>query len=73
MTTMQGSAPVPCDLIIHNAHLLTMDAGRRVYASGAVVIAGSRIVAAGRGTAVATFLSATDGWRLTQVLYTLNP
>ena len=36
-----------CDLIVHNAHLVTMDDRRRMVRNGAVAIRGSRIVAVG--------------------------
>lgn len=37
-----------CDLLIRNGQIITMDAERRIYSSGAVAIAGSRIAAVGR-------------------------
>ena len=36
-----------CDLLIVNAHVLSMDAGRRVYRSGAIAISGRTIQAVG--------------------------
>ena len=38
----------PCDLLIRNGLVITMDSARRIYRSGAVAIAGSRIVEVGR-------------------------
>jgi 5-methylthioadenosine/S-adenosylhomocysteine deaminase len=38
----------PCDLLLTNAHVLTMDDAFTVHAPGAVAIAGSRILAVGR-------------------------
>lgn len=37
-----------CDLLIRNGQIVTMDSERRIYRSGAVAIAGSRIVEVGR-------------------------
>jgi cytosine/adenosine deaminase-related metal-dependent hydrolase len=37
----------PCDLLVVNGHVLTMDAERRVYPDGAVAIVGREIVDAG--------------------------
>ena len=37
----------PCDLLIRNGQIVTMDSERRIYRSGAVAIAGSRIVEVG--------------------------
>lgn len=39
--------PRPCDLLIRNGLIVTMDAQRRVYRSGAIAIAGSRILHVG--------------------------
>ncbi|MDE2768983.1 MAG: amidohydrolase family protein [Chloroflexota bacterium] len=38
----------PCDLLIRSGLVITMDSERRIYRSGAVAIAGSRIVEVGR-------------------------
>lgn len=37
-----------CDLLVRNGQIIAMDAERRIYRSGAVAIAGSRIVEVGR-------------------------
>src|SRR6476619_70776 len=37
----------PCDLLLTNGHVLTMDEGFAVHAGGAVAIAGSSILAVG--------------------------
>jgi cytosine/adenosine deaminase-related metal-dependent hydrolase len=39
--------PVPCDLLVGNALLVTMDAARRVFRNGAVAISGTTIVDVG--------------------------
>ena len=41
-----------CDLLIRNGQIITMDAERRIYCSGAVAISGSRIVEVGRDAAL---------------------
>lgn len=46
------AVPRECDLIVQNALLFTMDARRTIYRSGAVAIAGNRIVAVGRDSEV---------------------
>jgi cytosine/adenosine deaminase-related metal-dependent hydrolase len=38
---------VPCDLLIHNACLITMDPGRRILHPGALAVRGQRILAVG--------------------------
>ena len=38
---------IRCDMLIHNAQLLTLDAARTIYSPGALAIAGSRILAVG--------------------------
>jgi 5-methylthioadenosine/S-adenosylhomocysteine deaminase len=42
----------PCDLLIVNGHVLTMDSKRTVLSNGAVAIKGSRIVATGPTAAI---------------------
>jgi cytosine/adenosine deaminase-related metal-dependent hydrolase len=37
----------PCDLLIHNAYLITLDPKRRVFPSGAIAVTGTRITAVG--------------------------
>ena len=44
----------PCDLLIRNGQIITMDAERRVYSSGAVAIADSRIAEVGRDADLAS-------------------
>lgn len=44
---MTQETPSTCDLLVHNAHVLSMDAERRVYPSGAVAVTGRDIVAVG--------------------------
>lgn len=48
MPDQNPSDRTSCDLLIRNGLVITMDAERRIYRSGAVAIAGSRIVAVGR-------------------------
>jgi 5-methylthioadenosine/S-adenosylhomocysteine deaminase len=40
--------PTPCDLILTNAHVLTMDEHYTIYPSGSIAIAGGAIAAVGR-------------------------
>ena len=42
-----ASAPEACDILVRNGYVLTVDAKRTVYPSGAVAIRGNRIVAVG--------------------------
>lgn len=44
---MAEAKPTPCDLVIRNGYVLTMDATRRVFPCGAIAIDGTRIVAVG--------------------------
>jgi 5-methylthioadenosine/S-adenosylhomocysteine deaminase len=44
---MSSSGPQSCDLIVRGAHVLTMDARRSVYPSGAVAVRGHSIAAVG--------------------------
>lgn len=37
----------PCDLLIHNAYLITLDPKRRIFTPGAVAVTGTRITAVG--------------------------
>jgi predicted amidohydrolase YtcJ len=39
--------PKPCDKLIRNALVVTMDANRTVYPRGAIAIAGGELVAVG--------------------------
>ncbi len=48
-----GRIPAVCDLLIRNGCVITMDAGRRVYRSGAIAVAGANIVAVGPETEIA--------------------
>jgi 5-methylthioadenosine/S-adenosylhomocysteine deaminase len=41
------SEPTACDLLVRNAYVITLDADRHVYPSGAVAISGRQIVAVG--------------------------
>ena len=41
------AGPRGCDILIRNAHILTLDANRTIYPSGAVAISGNSIVAVG--------------------------
>jgi 5-methylthioadenosine/S-adenosylhomocysteine deaminase len=43
-----GGAPEPCDILVRNGYVLTLDPKRTVYPSGAVAIRGNRIAAVGR-------------------------
>lgn len=48
MTNATGTGgPAACDIIVRNGYVLTLNAERTVYASGAVAIAGNTIVAVG--------------------------
>jgi 5-methylthioadenosine/S-adenosylhomocysteine deaminase len=49
---MSTGGPERCDLIVRGAHVLTMDARRRVYPRGAVAVRGNRIAAVGPETEV---------------------
>ena len=40
-------APEPCDILVRNGYVLTLDAQRTVYPSGAVAVRGNRIAAVG--------------------------
>lgn len=40
-------APLPCDILIRNGYVVTVDAARRVYERGAIAIGGTRILAVG--------------------------
>ena len=40
----------PCDILICNGQIVTMDAARTIYSSGAVAITGSRILEVGADT-----------------------
>jgi cytosine/adenosine deaminase-related metal-dependent hydrolase len=42
-----ANAPEPCDLMVSNGYVLSMDANRTVYPRGAIAIKGSRIAAVG--------------------------
>src|SRR6185312_14497058 len=44
---MAATAPENCDLLIRNGYVLTMDARRAVYPSGAIAVRGHSIVAVG--------------------------
>ena len=35
---------IPCDILIRNGQVVTMDAARTIYSPGAVAITGSRIL-----------------------------
>lgn len=48
----------PCDILITNAHVLTLDAARNVYPVGAVAISGNRIAAVGPEREVAATVKA---------------
>ena len=48
MTDPRPAERRPCDLLIRNGLVVTMDLERRIYRSGAVAIIGSRITAVGR-------------------------
>ena len=51
----QTTTPTPVDLIITNAHVVTMNDAREVHERGAVVIRGERIVAVGPETITAQY------------------
>ncbi len=51
-------APQPADLIIVNAHVLTMDAARTIHPVGAVVIRGERIIAVGPASVASGYTAA---------------
>ena len=42
-----ADAPKPCDILIRNAYVVTVDDDRRIFPAGAVAITGRRIVAVG--------------------------
>ncbi len=44
---MTEDAAAPCDLLVRNAYVITLDEQRRVYPAGAIAIRGRRIVAVG--------------------------
>src|SRR5258708_31293946 len=48
----RGRAAETCDLVVHNARLLTVDCANRVIAPGALAIRAGRIVAVDTDTAV---------------------
>ena len=52
-----GGAPEPCDILVRNGYILTLDERRTVYPSGAVAIRGNRIAAVGRRGTVAVPLT----------------
>ena len=45
--TAGRNGAVPCDLLVRNAVVITMDAQRRVYSRGAVAVSGPSIVDVG--------------------------
>ena len=47
MSTPASKGPQPCDILITDAYILTMDGKRTVYANGAIAISGTRIAAVG--------------------------
>ena len=49
---MTTTAPQTCDLIIRNAHILTLDAQRTVYPHGAIALRGHSIAAIGPEAAI---------------------
>lgn len=53
-------APVPADLLIRHAWLVTMDDERRVFRDGAIAVAGDRIVAVGASDEVESAVSARE-------------
>ncbi|MGE5202112.1 MAG: amidohydrolase family protein [Acidobacteriota bacterium] len=59
---MAASAPESCDLLIRNAYVLTMNAQRTTYPSGAIAVRGHSIVAVGPEAQV------LKGWRAARVL-----
>ena len=56
------TSPKPCDLIVTNGYLITVDDGRRVFERGAVAIVGRSIAAVGTADEV------MREWRATTVL-----
>ena len=44
---MTGSGIAEVDLLIKNGVVISLDAGRRIFADGAVAVSGDRIVAVG--------------------------
>jgi cytosine/adenosine deaminase-related metal-dependent hydrolase len=46
-------SPAPCDTLISNAYVITMDGQRRIYPAGAIAIDGGRILDVGREADVA--------------------
>lgn len=59
---MTAHGPETCDLMIRNAHVLTLDGGGTVHPSGAVAVRGSSIAAVGPDAAVA------KAWRAARVI-----
>lgn len=55
---MAESKPTPCDLIVRNGYLLTMDAKRRIFPHGSIAISGSRIVGIGTDREIAAKFTA---------------
>lgn len=63
---MEPAPPVPVDLLIRNAWIVTLDADRRIYRDGAIAIVGDRIHAVGptdQVTAAVTAKETIDGRR----------
>jgi 5-methylthioadenosine/S-adenosylhomocysteine deaminase len=59
MTGKSEGAPTPCDLLIVNGYLLTLDGARRVYGDGALAIRGEHIAAVGPTPDIERAFSAT--------------
>jgi 5-methylthioadenosine/S-adenosylhomocysteine deaminase len=47
-TPTADAGPQTCDLLVHNAYLITVNAGREIYVDGALAVDGRRLVAVGR-------------------------
>jgi 5-methylthioadenosine/S-adenosylhomocysteine deaminase len=52
--------PVPVDLLIRNAWIVTMDAGRRIFRDGALAVVGDRIHAVGPSAEVEAMVRARE-------------
>jgi Cytosine deaminase and related metal-dependent hydrolases len=55
-----SAQPVPVDLLVRNAWVVTMDGERRIYRDGAIAVAGDRIVAVGPSSEVERAVSARE-------------
>ncbi|MCT7378254.1 amidohydrolase family protein [Chelativorans salis] len=57
---LPSNAPEPCDLVVHNASVFTMDAQDTVIAGGALAVRDGRILALGAGRSILARYSADE-------------